>query len=98
MSIPTNFPLACREADHALAVKAGLRADTPIAQLSVHQFAEAIRAEEAAKRDALVKILKTTAGNIRSLGPAGALDQVPMPYRIWLEEVEKALAAAGVQP
>jgi len=45
--------------------------------------------------DAMVKILNTTAGNIRSLGAAGALDQVPVPYRIWLEEVEKALTAAG---
>lgn len=45
--------------------------------------------------EALVNILKITAGNIRSLGPAGALENVPRPYRIWLDEVEKALAAAG---
>lgn len=36
--------------------------------------------------------LQTTAGNIRSLGPAGALDQVPMPYQRWLAAVEAALA------
>lgn len=38
--------------------------------------------------------LQTTAGNIRSLGPAGALDAVPMPYREWLLVVETALAKA----
>jgi hypothetical protein len=35
--------------------------------------------------------LQTTAGNIRSLGPAGALDQVPMTYQRWLASVEAAL-------
>lgn len=39
--------------------------------------------------------LQTTAGNIRSLGPAGALDAVPMPYREWLLLVETALAHAN---
>lgn len=35
--------------------------------------------------------LEITAGNIRSLGPAGALDKVPMPYQVWLRVVEDAL-------
>lgn len=45
----------------------------------------------------LYEALRTTAGNIRSLGPAGALDVVPSPYCEWLAVVEAALAkAAGV--
>lgn len=39
----------------------------------------------------MTEALKTTAGNIRSLGPAGHLDRVPMPYRIWLQVVEEAI-------
>lgn len=42
----------------------------------------------------LLEALKTTAANIRSLGPAGALDQVPMPYREWLAVVDAAIATA----
>lgn len=35
--------------------------------------------------------LEVTAGNIRSLGPARALNGVPMEYREWLALVETAL-------
>lgn len=37
-------------------------------------------------------VLEVTASNIRSLGPAGALEPYAA-YRIWLAEVEKAIAA-----
>ncbi len=37
--------------------------------------------------------LNVTAGNIRSLGPAGALNGVPMEYREWLALVEAALGS-----
>lgn len=43
---------------------------------------------ETALEDAL-EALKVTAGNIRSLGPAGAL--APVPYREWLKIVEKGI-------
>jgi len=42
----------------------------------------------------MYEALRTTSANIRSLGPAGALDDVPMPYREWLEVVEDALSKA----
>lgn len=53
------------------------------------------QAAEAADRPApdVLAILKTTAGNIRSLGPAGALGALPTPYEVWLAEVEAAIAA-----
>lgn len=38
----------------------------------------------------MAEALLTTAGNIRSLGAARQLDQVPVPYRIWLAVVEAA--------
>jgi hypothetical protein len=39
-----------------------------------------------------LQVLRVTAGNIRSLGPAGALEACS-PYAIWLAEVERAIAA-----
>lgn len=42
----------------------------------------------------LLDVLKTTAGNIRSLGPAGALGSLPEPYTVWLAVVEAAIAKA----
>lgn len=42
----------------------------------------------------LLAALKTTAENIRSLGPAGALANVYAPYREWLAVVEAAIAKA----
>lgn len=45
--------------------------------------------------DRLVEVLRTTAGNIRSLGPAGALDMVPEPYQRWLAGVEAAINEAA---
>ena len=42
----------------------------------------------------MYEALRTTSANIRSLGPAGALDDVPMPYREWLKVVEDALSKA----
>jgi len=42
----------------------------------------------------LLEALKTTAGNIRSLGPAGALGSVPMEYERWLAVVDAAIAKA----
>lgn len=39
----------------------------------------------------MLATLKTTAGNIRSLGPAGAVGES---YREWLKVVEDAIAAA----
>lgn len=35
--------------------------------------------------------LRVTAGNIRDLGPAGA---IPVPYEVWLRIVDEALVAA----
>ena len=42
----------------------------------------------------LLEALEITAGNIRSLGPAGALAQVLTPYREWLAMVEGVIAKA----
>jgi hypothetical protein len=42
----------------------------------------------------LLAALRVTAGNIRSLGPAGGLDAIPDSYRIWLQVVEDAIATA----
>jgi len=39
----------------------------------------------------MLDALQVTAGNIRSLGPAGAL---PEPYTVWLRVVEDAIATA----
>jgi len=39
----------------------------------------------------LLEVLQVTAGNIRSLGPAGA---IPHPYKEWLGAVESAIARA----
>lgn len=45
---------------------------------------------------AMLDILKTTAGNIRSLGPAGAIEPY-LPYRIWLRGVEEAIELAEAE-
>jgi hypothetical protein len=42
----------------------------------------------------MLDALRVTAANIRSLGPAGALDAVPEPYRVWLGVVDAAIAKA----
>tara|TARA_R100000365_G_C2748574_1_gene80543 strand:+ start:51 stop:392 length:342 start_codon:yes stop_codon:yes gene_type:complete len=42
----------------------------------------------------LLEALKTTLGNIMSLGPAGALESVPMPFRVWAEVVKNAIDKA----
>jgi hypothetical protein len=42
----------------------------------------------------LLAALQLTAGNIRSLGPSGALSSLPESYRIWLSVVDEAIAAA----
>lgn len=39
----------------------------------------------------MIAIIETTAGNIRSLGPAGL---IPFEYRAWLEEVDRVIALA----
>lgn len=39
----------------------------------------------------MLEILQTTRGNILSLGPAGSL---PMPYRPWLEEIDRIITKA----
>jgi len=46
---------------------------------------------------AMLEALRTTEGNIRSLGPAGALGDVYMPYRIWLKVVQDAIAAGKAE-
>jgi hypothetical protein len=51
-------------------------------------------AELVRQRTALLAALRVTAGNIRSLGPAGALDAIPESYRRWLQVVEDAIASA----
>lgn len=46
------------------------------------------------QRDALLEAMKTTLGNIMSLGPAGALESVPMPYKVWAEVCQAAIEKA----
>ena len=41
----------------------------------------------------MLEALKTTRGNIQSLGPAGCLDEVWPPYRVWLQVVCQAIEA-----
>ena len=43
---------------------------------------------------AMLAALEVTLGNIMSLGPAGALESVPMPYRVWAEVVRSAIEKA----
>ena len=43
----------------------------------------------------MLELLKTTASNIRSLGPAGVFGPVPTPYQIWLQAIEDVIAKAG---
>ena len=63
-----------------------------------HTVATCERVEDAAHivralnaHEPMLEILKTTAGNIRSLGPAGRLAS---DYEVWLAEVEAAIAKA----
>lgn len=42
----------------------------------------------------MLEILKTTAENIRHLGPAGALGPVFEPYTVWLAGLEAVIAKA----
>lgn len=42
----------------------------------------------------MLEVLKTTLGNIMSLGPAGALESVPMPFRVWAQVVQDVIAKA----
>ncbi len=41
----------------------------------------------------MLEALKTTQGNIQSLGPSGALGDVWPPYRTWLRIVSEAIEA-----
>jgi hypothetical protein len=52
-----------------------------------------VRADLATPPD-LLEIVRISIGNIRSLGPAGALAQVYTPYREWLAQLESAYAKA----
>lgn len=53
---------------------------------------------EAAGAPELLEIVRITIGNVRSLGPAGALAQVYTPYREWLAQLEAAYTnATGAQ-
>lgn len=46
----------------------------------------------------LAEIVRISIGNVRSLGPAGALASVSAPYEVWLRELESAyFAATGEQ-
>lgn len=42
----------------------------------------------------MLRVLRTTLGNIMSLGPARAIDSVPMEYRIWAQVVADVIAQA----
>lgn len=42
----------------------------------------------------MLRVLRTTLGNIMSLGPARALDCVPMEYRVWAQVVADVIAQA----
>lgn len=42
----------------------------------------------------LLEIVRVSIGNVRSLGPAGALGPVYEPYTVWLAHLEAAYAAA----
>jgi uncharacterized protein (UPF0128 family) len=42
----------------------------------------------------MLAALEVTLGNIMSLGQAGALESVPMPYRVWAEVVRSAIEKA----
>lgn len=47
----------------------------------------------------LIDLLRISAGNVRSLGPAGALEALPHgPYGEWLRQLDAALARCGSQP
>ena len=60
--------------------------------------ATAERRDAAAVIADLLDVLKVTAGNIRSLGPAGALSRVYEPYTVWLQAVEDVIRKAeGVE-
>lgn len=53
----------------------------------------------AAAAPALLTVIRTSIGNVRSLGPAGALGRVPMPYQEWMRVLEEAyVKATGERP
>lgn len=56
--IPTFVPAICTDVEWKAATDAGLQIRTLTQEESVHNFAAAIRAKEAAKSDALVKAVK----------------------------------------
>lgn len=45
---------------------------------------------------AMLEILRTTASNIKSLGPAGAIGPWDC-YSVWLSEVQKAISLAETE-
>lgn len=42
----------------------------------------------------MLDLIKVSIGNVKSLGPAGALDALPTPYREWLAQLEAIYAKA----
>jgi hypothetical protein len=54
-----------------------------------------VRADLAAVTPELLEIVRITIGNVRSLGPAGALAPVHTPYREWLAQLEAAYTKAS---
>ncbi|UYB51193.1 hypothetical protein OCJ37_14485 [Xanthomonas sp. AM6] len=57
---------------------------------------EAVEAHAAVAE--LISLLRISAGNVRSLGPAGALEALPHgPYGEWLRQLDAALARCGSQ-
>lgn len=78
-----------RDADGRLIF--GLAAGSPDEKRPDDELDAALRLMVAAP--ALLAALEVTAGNIRSLGPAGALEPYA-PYREWLAVVDAALSEA----
>lgn len=48
-------------------------------------------------KDKMLEALEVTLGNIMSLGPAKALESVPMPYMVWARVVKEAIDAARAE-
>lgn len=85
-------PARCTEAEWRAARAAGLPFVTTYDEVSIHQFAEAIRAEERAAAQGLLAALRRTEDNLSRLIAAAHHDEVLMTP--WRDDVRAAIAKA----
>jgi hypothetical protein len=68
--------------------------DSLVAVVGVFGAATESEADLAAAAPELLELIRVSIGNVRSLGPAGALAQVHTPYQEWLAQLEAVYTKA----